>query len=508
MIARFYKRMGLSETTVGSCLVTAVAIGFAALTLAILAAVWVIQRNQDHAYWVDHTYQVEVTLGNLRALNEQAETARRGYMLMPSLDSFLPNYRAAADAIPPVVARLESLTGDNPAQRARLRELRAQLADLFAQRELTNRLTHQGAADAAIKAFRKDTAAHQMRMTRDLMRAMEDDEHGLLALRDADQRGSARLFVIVLGIAGALLVLVALVTMVTIIRFTRDLTASRDTLRLLNDSLEDLVVERTADLTRANDEIQRFAYIVSHDLRAPLVNVMGFTAELDGATRALGELIDRAEVAAPDIVTEEARSAAREDLPEAIGFIRTSTEKMDRLINAILKLSREGRRVLAPERIDMDALIAGIRDSLQHRIDETGAEVVIESPLPVIVTDRLAIDQILSNLIENAVKYLQPGRSGRIVVRGARSGAKLTFEVEDNGRGIAVGDHERVFDLFRRSGRQDQPGEGIGLAHVRALAYRLGGIIDVRSELGVGAVFRLTLPATLDEMQDDANERA
>ncbi len=76
----------------------------------------------------------------------------------------------------------------------------------------------------------------------------------------------------------------------------------------------------------------------------------------------------------------------------------------------------------------------------------------------------------------------------------------MTLEVGDNGRGIAPADHARVFDLFRRSGNQDQPGEGIGLAHVRALAYRLGGVIDVRSDLGKGATFRLSLPATLSEV--------
>ena len=74
----------------------------------------------------------------------------------------------------------------------------------------------------------------------------------------------------------------------------------------------------------------------------------------------------------------------------------------------------------------------------------------------------------------------------------------MVLEVSDNGRGIDPRDHERIFDLFRRSGMQDQPGEGIGLAHVRALAYRLGGLIEVRSELDRGATFRLSLPRVLN----------
>ena len=108
----------------------------------------------------------------------------------------------------------------------------------------------------------------------------------------------------------------------------------------------------------------------------------------------------------------------------------------------------------------------------------------------------MAIEQILSNLIENASKYLQPGRPGEIRVSAEQRRDRVIVSVADNGRGIDPRDHQRIFDLFRRSGQQDQPGEGIGLAHVRALAYRLGGTIDVESQLGQGSTFRLNLPAT------------
>ncbi len=127
-------------------------------------------------------------------------------------------------------------------------------------------------------------------------------------------------------------------------------------------------------------------------------------------------MIDRAEAEAPQIVTEEARLAAREDLPEAIGFIRTSTAKMDRLINAILKLSREGRRVLAPEMIALDQLVEQITDAIRHVIDDRGVTVTIERPMPVVVSDRIALEQILSNLIENATKYRHPSRPAEVHV--------------------------------------------------------------------------------------------
>jgi len=496
MFERLVTRIGGSSRTVSRWLIVCMVIGFASLVLAGLSAAWLTARTQDHTSWINHTYEVELAIARANTLVEQAETTRRGYVISGQ-PNYLEIYRAAAAKLPGALTRIEHLTGDNPTQQASLRKMRVLIDALQGRRDRTNALVSAGRLDEARRVFVRDTDARQMPAIRALSDAMAREEERLLALRDTEQRSSVQAFYATLALAGVLLLIVAIISVGTILRYMRDLAASRDTLRDFADSLEELVKERTADLSRANEEIQRFAYIVSHDLRSPLVNVMGFTAELEAATIAITGLIDRAEETAPDIVSEEARLAAREDLPEAIGFIRTSTQKMDRLINAILKLSREGRRVIAPELLDVEDMVSGVGESLQHMINDRNAQLIVEKPLPGIVSDRLAIEQILSNLIENAVKYLQPGRPGLITVRGSRDGARISYEIEDNGRGIEPRDHQRVFDLFRRSGNQDQPGEGIGLAHVRALAYRLGGMIDVRSELGKGATFRLSLPTSL-----------
>jgi signal transduction histidine kinase len=169
---------------------------------------------------------------------------------------------------------------------------------------------------------------------------------------------------------------------------------------------------------------------------------------------------------------------------------------MDRLINAILRLSREGRRLLHPEPIDLEALIAGLGASQQHQLDEAGASLALGPGLPRLHSDRLAVEQIFGNLIDNAVKYLDPGRPGRITIRGRATRSHVLVEVEDNGRGIDPRDHGRTFELFRGSGRQDRPGEGIGLAYVRALARWLGGDVECRSAPGLGSTFRVTLALT------------
>jgi signal transduction histidine kinase len=494
-------RIQSGKSTIGRLLVGFMALGFVSLIVAGLAAAWVSGRNAEHTQQIAHTYQVEIAIGQLSLFNEQAETSRRGYLLTRD-PAYLAVYRDVSARVPAALSLIRELTRDNPRQQGNVATLRRLVTALAGQRDASISLVGSGKVAAAIARFDAETGARRMRGARDQAAAMVAEERRLLATRGNAQQASVRTFYTVLVAAGVLLLSVALVSLATILRYTRDLATSRDRLEHLNDTLEDQVAERTHDLSRANEEIQRFAYIVSHDLRSPLVNVMGFTAELSAATGPLAELVDRAEAEAPGILTEEAKLAAREDLPESIRFIRTSTQKMDRLINAILKLSREGRRTVIPEPLD----IAGITDTavaaMQQVVDARGVTITVERPMPRLVSDRFSVEQILSNLIENATKYLYPGRPGEVRVLASEARGRVIIAVADNGRGIDQRDHQRIFDLFRRSGRQDQPGEGIGLAHVRALAYRLGGTIDVRSTLGEGATFTLNLPAAFQTLQD------
>ncbi len=236
-----------------------------------------------------------------------------------------------------------------------------------------------------------------------------------------------------------------------------------------NEGLEATVAERTAELRESNEEIQRYAYIVSHDLRAPLVNIMGFTSELEAL---------RDEILGPDAkpLDDEGRARIKEDYDEALGFIRAAIDKMEGLIAAILKLSREGRRTFNPEPLDMNQMLEGLAAAQRHQFDTAGVELTIQPGLPGIMADRLAIEQIFANLIDNAVKYLDPARPGHVEIRGEITlSGRARYHVRDNGRGIAPQDHARIFELFRRAGRQDKPGEGIGLAHVRTLVRTLAG---------------------------------
>lgn len=483
----------ITERRVSRLVFACMLLGFLALIAAGGATAWTVVQSQRHTRWVEHTYDVQTGISALRTSLERTEAARRGYLLSPT-----PERRALFDKavrpLPALVERLRTLTADNPDEQANLARLEPLLARHRAILAASMAEVDRSAVEAA-RGFEADGSLPVVRAIRALLQRMQDEEAALLHQRVAQQRASVLQLFQLLAVAGLVLLVVAAFSIAALRRYTGGLIAARETVEALNEELEDRVEERTTDLRRANEEIQRFAYIVSHDLRSPLVNVMGFTGELEAAARPLLGLVEAAEAEAPHIVTEDARVAAREDLPESIRFIRSSTQKMDRLINAILRLSREGKRNLSPEPLDLAQIADGIVQSLAHRLDEVGAEVAVARPMPALTADRLAIEQMLSNLIENAVKYLQPGRPGRIEVSARAVRDRVAISVADNGRGIDPRDHDRVFDLFRRSGAQDQPGEGIGLAHVRALAYRLGGLVDCRSALGEGATFTLTLPA-------------
>ena len=248
----------------------------------------------------------------------------------------------------------------------------------------------------------------------------------------------------------------------------------------------------------ANEEIQSFAYMVGHDLRGPLVNIMGFTSELQALRDAIFERLgEGGEAFAGERLDPKAAAA---EFDEAIGFIKAATVKMERLINAILAISRAGKRELKPEKIDMSALVKGVVTTLAHEAQAVNAEIEVGT-LPSITCDRLALEQVFSNLLDNAVKYLRRGEPGRIQVTGYASSERVIYEVRDNGRGIAEADQKRVFELFRRAGAQDQRGEGIGLASVRALVRRLGGTIKLTSALNSGSTFQVALPRNFTDQR-------
>lgn len=472
------------------------AIAFLALATIVGTTIWLVENNN---YWFNETTASRLARSsavNLRNALQDAETGQRGFLLTQE-ESYLAPYEAALPVIPDFLDRLQTVLAPYPEAAGVADMLRTNIAGKLEEMDRTIDLVRAGQLDEAITIVRTDRGKAGMDRARATfsgiidaadartIEGLENQRNGTVALRWVSVIGGLIIFAVVGGAAW------------TVITYNREIQAARREVELANTGLEQRVRERTSDLGRANEEIQRFAYIVTHDLRAPLVNIMGFTSELETSVGELSTyMAKRPDDGDPHFA--EARLAATEDLPEAITFIRAATRKMDALINAILKISREGRRQLKPEAIDLAQLADATLASVHHQITESGGEVSVDVKVPRITSDKLSLEQVLGNLLDNAVKYQQPDRPLNLAIRARQaSGNFVTIEIEDNGRGIAASDHERVFELFRRAGTQTQPGEGIGLAHVRTMVRSLGGDITLRSELGVGTTFIITLPRDL-----------
>jgi PAS domain S-box-containing protein len=274
-----------------------------------------------------------------------------------------------------------------------------------------------------------------------------------------------------------------------VVHVQRDITERR--------RAEVLLQRSAAELRETNEELKSFVYSVSHDLRAPLVNVKGFTAELE---RTLQEALKLIESFA-HILSEEKRDKLdqllREDVPESVLFIGSAIARMDGLISAMLKLSRFGGRELCPEPVDFAALMRLLLATFAHQVEQKRVTVTIGA-LPVIVADKMAMEQIMGNLLDNALKYLEPGRPGELEITAEQTEQETIVRVKDNGRGIAPDDIPKIYEIFRRLGSQDIPGEGMGLAYVKALVRRHGGRIWCESEPGTGSIFSVSFPRGLD----------
>jgi PAS domain S-box-containing protein len=235
--------------------------------------------------------------------------------------------------------------------------------------------------------------------------------------------------------------------------------------------LETRVQERTADLQQRNAELEAFSYSLSHDLRAPIRAIVSFTQ------LALEEYGPR--VGAP----------ATEYLQKAI----SAAQRLDHLILDVLAFSKTTRQKLVPERIDVEQLL---KEILQERPEwsSPNAKVIIESPLLPIIGDRASLTQCLTNLLDNAVKFVPAGVMPRIQVSTRRVASRVNLCIADNGIGIPEAAQNRIFELFQRA-HNGYEGYGIGLAIVRRAADRMHGTVSVSSVQGKGSTFCVELPA-------------
>ncbi|MCF6353976.1 MAG: PAS domain S-box protein [Candidatus Polarisedimenticolaceae bacterium] len=273
---------------------------------------------------------------------------------------------------------------------------------------------------------------------------------------------------------------------------TRRKLAEQELIRY-QDHLETILEERSTKLARSEKELKEFAYIVSHDLRAPLTSIQGFTGELRYGLKLLHPAVEAGLPHFGETQQVALKHTFDQRIPEAMDFIETSTTKMNALVKAILKLSRMGHQKLSYEPVDIELLVKQELKTLAYAI-ETQEITIEQSHLPTLYTDPLVMQQIFGNLLSNAIKYRSPEQPGIIKITAEQDHNGTTFHVRDNGRGIAADEIDRVFKIYQRAGDQKEPGEGMGLTYVKTLVLRLDGDIWCQSELGEGTTFSFNLP--------------
>ncbi len=257
-------------------------------------------------------------------------------------------------------------------------------------------------------------------------------------------------------------------------RLHQEAEEARAEIRRYAQTLELRVAERTRELQESVDKLAAFCYSVSHDLRAPLRAIHGYTeALLDDSAESLNQV---------------GREYFRRIIKSARG--------MEQLINDLLELSRLGRAPLERQAVP---LLTVVREALtQVDTEMAGATVEIEPELDetwAVTAHFRTLVQIVANLLSNGAKFVAPGVTPRVHVGVEQNEARVRLKVKDNGIGIARQYQERIFRGFERLHRTEQyPGTGVGLAIVRSGIERMGGRVGVESEPGVGSVFWIELP--------------
>jgi signal transduction histidine kinase len=273
-------------------------------------------------------------------------------------------------------------------------------------------------------------------------------------------------------------------------------------------ALETSLQVRAAELASVNETLRQetqdnemFIYSVSHDLRSPLVNMQGFSKELQVSCDELRATIDDARL--PELEHKRLAHVLDGDVQESLRYVRSSVTRAAAIIEALLRISRAGRLEYQWQRVSVGRAVARAVDVLQKRIDERRVVVVVRD-LPTAWGDPSAIEQVFSQLLSNAINFLDPSRPGRIEV-GALDGVLTesalasaprtrTYFVRDNGMGIPAAYMSKVFRAFQRLHGDVAQGDGIGLALVRRTVERHGGRVWVESAEGAGSTFFVTLP--------------
>ncbi|CAB3716860.1 sensor histidine kinase [Paraburkholderia rhynchosiae] len=512
--------------------------------LALLGVVFDTQeQTAQAAQWVTNSKQILYqSSAIIDPLLRQAARVRTGMVIGdPSLIDRHTVWIDVSDRL----SKLDTLVADTPQQVGRVHNMRRAIDAYRAQTVAVSQTLHEGRSAKSFAALESSALPQPIAVFRDELAAFGEEASRLDSQRSAAlaRRRARQQYALIAAVLGSMLIWAA-----TAVVFARNIGRRLEVLtdnaeRLGNGrplaarlsgndeiaaldavlhetgarlreaeaeqaSLKARLEARAQELAGVNEELRQetqdnemFIYSVSHDLRSPLVNLQGFSKELQVSCDELDSIVVEARL--PDDEHKRMTHILDGDVRESLHYLRSAVTRAAAIIEALLRISRAGRLEYQWQRVSVGRVVARVVDTLQGAIGQHEAVVTVRD-LPPAWGDPGAIEQIFSNLIGNALNYLDPARTGRVEIgalepgpvdeNGPRAVRMRTYYVRDNGLGIPAAYMSKVFRAFQRLHGEVANGDGVGLAVVRRAVERHGGRVWVESAEGAGSTFFVVLP--------------
>ncbi len=450
--------------------------------IAILGIVYLLSllslyRKDEATGWVSHTYQVKQQIEQVVFDLQDAELNHRDFLLTRKTAS-LQHYTETMAFLPSRLKALQRALGDNPAQVRSLNRLQTLI------RQKAQLLNQSLSLQSHLPSYKQIQLANQSqvfgRQIQTLANDMNQEEERLLTLRKAASYSASTQILIILCLSGLIVCCM--------------LFAAFRLFHHLNQNLEHLVSKRTEELSnsqkasadyaakleQSNRELEQFAAVASHDLKAPLRKINNFS----------------------EMLRNDARNHLTPESQDYLLRIEASILKMQSLIDDLLALSRVTSRGSAFEAVNLSEVANEAIQNLDEVISTMEGRVEID-PLPVVLGDESQLTQVFQNLIENALKFHREGVPPVVRISALPChDSDCPIRVEDNGIGIDPEYQARIFNIFERLHPQSiYPGTGVGLAIVKKIVERHQGSIQVDSSPNHGSRFIVTLPLAQETHQ-------
>lgn len=455
--------------------------------VVVLLNTWIAARSLhkvlDSQDGLTQTQDVVITTEQLAALVRESESAARGFILAGS-PNFQQQYVRAGIQIDQSLDRLQKLTADDPLQQAEIAELRSRIAAKMAVLDagMAERRGHpDGAIDPSLLTAVVNDTPERMQSVQNSINRIQREEERLLNARAAAQNSARQQVWASFIIAFLLDFVLLLAAFEFLVRLGRErevlaenaaqIASLNSQLKSANSDLENRVAQRTRELAFSNQELEAFSYSVSHDLRAPLRTIDGFSLALQ----------------------EDFADNLNDTGRDYINRVRAGVQRMGALIDALLQLSRVTRSEVQTEMVDLSQLVTLVFNELAAADPERHVEFLAQ-PGVVAQGDSRLLRIALENLIGNAWKFTSKVPQARIEFGSLTNNEGAVYFIKDNGAGFDMQYVDRLFTAFQRlHGDRDFKGSGIGLATVSRILRRHHGTIRAESAPGLGSTFSFTL---------------